>query len=613
MPPLHDEDSTVAAHPSSAKTQKTFRRQTGESNLPAYEFRSQPSRSSSSGQSEASTKISIDKVEARQGSYESDQDRCMGHFSLEIPRFRETIERNQDDSLDDALDNDITEATSLVLNVSEKLEENDAHRLDWKISVDHGWSSLRSICLRVILPLAGLSWWWSGSVLFAMIGILAIPVLAIVQGSFAIYRYRANFGDCPVPKAPSQGLVRVVGKSRLEKFNDDSKTDIPIRLLVIGDSLAIGVGQASCSTPVMPEAIAKVLSKEFDGRSVQWTCHGAPGASAGWIVRELERSIRHGSFQKASKDETLENHNGSAQDSAVTREKNANDEQSFFDSKMIGEFDLAIVLTGSNDLKSAFFPFLLQGDDVKFREEAQQLGGGYEKQLTRIMKVLNKQMRKQLNMVRDSIEEATHTVRRRLGSIGLQERSYEQADDDRVSFDPECGSFVDVSVDAKASSDDSRFPMVVLPGMPSRALPIFSISPLRWLAVPVVDIMDTHKKELSAQSDGQVLFVQAPTSDQIVEYLDERGDYWKDECDDCTVLQLRDINKHDARQLELELNAYYSLDRNKKSLTKEQNRHFNAFSVDGIHPNEAGYLFWGRHIANQIVKEWRDRKNVGKP
>ncbi|MEO0864777.1 MAG: hypothetical protein AAFY39_09365, partial [Pseudomonadota bacterium] len=67
-----------------------------------------------------------------------------------------------------------------------------------------------------------------------------------------------------------------------------------------------------------------------------------------------------------------------------------------FDPNVLGPFDIAIVLTGSNDLKSAFFPFLLTGEDAEFRRQAQQRGGGYGSELTRVLQVLNHRMRLKL-------------------------------------------------------------------------------------------------------------------------------------------------------------------------------------------------------------------------
>jgi hypothetical protein len=501
-----------------------------------------------------------------------------------------------------------------------------------------GWESLRCKACLIIVPLGGAVWWMTGSIMFVLPGVLSVPLLAIIQGSMAIYRYRTRFGDCPIPKVPAHGIVRVVDKSKtMANFSDSSSrppTDAPIRLLVIGDSLAIGVGQSSCSTPVMPEAIAKSLSKELDGRPVVWTCYGAPGASAGWIVRELERSIPKRAYQQplgspvghdveatwsspsvedgpSTKTPTEGQINHPHQDPDLATDdassgevgevdhqrqlwqKSPNEKRMQFNLDMVGPFDIAVVLTGSNDLKSAFFPFLLKGEDIKFREQATQQGGGYGKQLTLILQVLSRRMRKQLDTVRGSISGAKQSIQQCLSAVDYGQEHFRRKSD--VS-----------NVASTGSNYDSKFPMVVLPGMPSRALPIFSEAPLGWFAVPVIDIMDTHKRKLAKHGNGEVLFVDAPSADQITEYLDNAGEYWEEEQREHVLLRQRDIKDGHAKKIEAEMNDYYSLERNQK-VPCPQNRHFDGISIDGIHPNDLGYSFWGRYIASHIVKEWNSR------
>jgi hypothetical protein len=62
----------------------------------------------------------------------------------------------------------------------------------------------------------------------------------------------------------------------------------PLRMLVIGDSLAAGVGMSKSGVPILPESIARALSKALGGRAVYWTCVGTPGVSAAQIVKDIE-------------------------------------------------------------------------------------------------------------------------------------------------------------------------------------------------------------------------------------------------------------------------------------------------------------------------------------
>jgi hypothetical protein len=171
------------------------------------------------------------------------------------------------------------------------------------------------------------------------------------------------------------------------------------------------------------------------------------------------------------------------------------------------------------------------------------------------------------------------------------------------------------------SRSSSLFPMVVLPGMPSRALPIFQRAPLRWIAVPIVDIMDSHKRNLANRHHGEVLFVDAPSPNEMADYSAQKGGYWRQQQDDNLLLNLRDIKRRHARRIEADMKQYYlrrnnnntpsssKLDDNDPEMTPLRERgHLHLMSVDGIHPNDEGYEFWGRHIAQAIVQEWKQKQ-----
>ncbi|KAG7360254.1 hypothetical protein IV203_035353 [Nitzschia inconspicua] len=615
--------------------------------------------------------------------------------------------------------------------------------LRWNETTSSGWHMTKLWVFGMLTPIGIVTWMCTHQASAVLLSILVLPGVAIFQGSLAILKYRVQFGDSPLPKAPSHGIVKCVsrrktdffcretrhhplpttakyryGSATVTKSNGGSLESIttsvlgesstsfqgfvdpehqhhptsvaspsssssatPLRLLVIGDSLAIGVGQSSSATPIMPETIAKTLSKAMDGRPVLWSCHGAPGASAGWIVRELERSFQQGQFLQAnpphgraypgassrnvdartnfsdcdslsSSDDSstslsteeaspveIQSKTDDHQEELKTWSERLKEHRIRFDPDVLGPFDIAVVLTGSNDLKSAFFPFLLTGEDAEFRRQAQQRGGSYGNELTRILQVLNRRMRMRLQTLRQSVEAATERVmvsvdniRERLnshdmhGAFGqntVQRRTAESARDERIDVSVPVGSdeedkettkllkeneLMRESTHTRTSlHDSSRFPMVVLPGMPARALPIFQTAPLRWLAVPIVDIMDSHKKKLARHHDGEVMFIDAPSCEAITDYSCHRGLYWEEELDDRLLLNLRGIKRKQARAIESDMEAYFS----KRQQSPEpdslpfRRRHHSMFSVDGIHPNDQGYDFWGRYIGHAIVREWK--------
>lgn len=485
--------------------------------------------------------------------------------------------------------------------------------------------------IRIMLPSALVAYHLTERWTMVVLATLSIPLLAILQGSLGILHFRINFGDAPLPHTPSHGVVVCTAAGAHESSSSSSSTKSPtsepellqkaaeqppVRLLVIGDSLAIGVGQAHSATPVMPEVIAKNVSKKL-GRVVYWTCHGAPGASTGWVVRELERGVdylkkeeslleRQSSCSDTDDSSSDESSEACRSDLKVWRERLAHHRKRF-NPDALGPYDIVVILTGSNDLKSAFFPFLLTGEDAEFRRQAKARGGSYTRELRLLLETLYSRMRLGLENIRmhviESVEAATESVREKVEetmerithrSFRKQERSPNKKDHP--------GSI--------QRGHSRHSPLVVLPGMPARALPIFRHVPLRWLSVPIVDIMDNHKRNL-AKSSEDILFVPAPSDEELAEYENERGTLWRERCEEGTVFAVRDIRKRERLRIEGDMIDYYQTKGSKQRSIWAQL--FGApvgrpaFSVDGVHPNDQGYDFWGRHIARAIVEEWHDK------
>ena len=75
-----------------------------------------------------------------------------------------------------------------------------------------------------------------------LLTLLCLFVIAVIQASIAVIRYRRNFGDAPLPIIPSHGVVVAKAASNRATLSDES-----LRLLLVGDSLACGVGQSGTS------------------------------------------------------------------------------------------------------------------------------------------------------------------------------------------------------------------------------------------------------------------------------------------------------------------------------------------------------------------------------
>eukprot|EP00980_Cylindrotheca_fusiformis_P010857 scaffold2462_cov127-Cylindrotheca_fusiformis.AAC.14 len=576
---------------------------------------------------------------------------------------------------------------------------------------------LYKIWAKLTVPVVLLSFFLTQSIPFMLVSSLLPFSIAFVQGAMRMLTYRVRYSKAPVPMAPARGVVQCTSLqdslSCLEPSGGDCEGDsstmettttmTPLRLLLIGDSLAVGVGQSTSSTPIMPEAIAKELSKEMNGRPVMWTCHGAPGASTGWIIRELERSIQNGGhfFQQpkpqtertpsssssqhhrlydtvhpeqeypmevdlsadsfSSCDSYLEQHSFQQDDEEMQQPSHSEPQD-------LAPFDIAVVLTGSNDLKNACLPFLVKKDDDNLDGVSKRVGD-YGKELQKLLAVLQRQMKLQLQTLKDSVEAATERVRESVDTVvdrtlgrgeslssptptpqrssssddgGSSATSFaeEQCNEDECSpisnldsaatvatttsatssdtdqsssSDPcETSRLLNIETTASSTTDDgqaSLFPMVVLPGMPADALPAFDMFPLRHLAVPMVNIMDGHKRNLANQHDGEVLFVDAPSPQDIAEYSRLKGMYWKQQEDDDVIVNTRDIEETQRQRIEDKMNEYYEHRRTSyDSNPPNAKRHFSTISEDGVHPNDHGYNFWGRYLGNAIVQEWRKKK-----
>ncbi len=161
----------------------------------------------------------------------------------------------------------------------------------------------------------------------------------LLEGASSIRTYRENFGKkAPIPFTPAHGVAVAFASSledvkmaafknerpiekRLRKakeqeekeaatghvikaeaefqFNTyrngeelkNSRSKSPLRILIIGDSTARGVGISNACYPTFPETLATALSKHCDGRPVFWTAFGEPGATTKWIRKQLRNSI----------------------------------------------------------------------------------------------------------------------------------------------------------------------------------------------------------------------------------------------------------------------------------------------------------------------------------
>lgn len=507
--------------------------------------------------------------------------------------------------------------------------------------------------------------------------------------------YRRNHGDAPHPGTPSRGLVVVRSDddeddhedepvqhhseflwlpAAVARWNTAKKKQQqrehkegylgkrPLRLLVIGDSLAAGVGTSQSSTPILPESIAQALSKALGGRAVFWVCVGVPGQTSSEIVRDihqlddlvvpspaifhrlaewqaeqrqraqdrletakrrtqawLEHRKEERQIDKDRPTETRrlvrwwksimqqvrrdidglrtvivddESFDGPESEVSLSR-RLSNAQRNSIDPEVVGTYDVAIVLTGLNDLKEFFLPFMMSAQRAKALQEARKGNddNGLKGELVQILHALEGKMQRIL------------PIKRRQNTA--DEDLHQDANDDSI-------------VVTKRSCHE-KGPLIVFPALPYEPTSIRQHLPLALFIIPLLKMVDRNKQILSELYPGLVLYVASPDSTVWSDAEAKRGPQWEDFR---VLLKLNDI-AHDAKdrleQLmkrhyenwvrdgdETEYSDLYDLDEFGVSVTQPVQLHpgFKLVAADGIHPSDIGYDMWGRHIASAIVKEW---------
>ena len=559
--------------------------------------------------------------------------------------------------------------------------------------------------------------------------------------------YRRNHGNAPIPEIPSRGLVVVHSdhttttrrtaslttqpanrslshrrltihgttfrplhnhadafpnnsSDALEDDDDDDSIEIPsttapLRILVIGDSLAAGVGTRWSSTPVLPESIAAALSQALGGRAVFWTCVGVPGQTSSEIVHDIMHledllRVRNPTTQilqrfdewqtqqrqrahdriAAAKRKTHEWLEGRKEDpeegddlsderqpsnrllrwwkrttrqlcrdiqsirNIVKRDDDDDDtvvvtkeisqansvlekvsteqnpmQSSLFDPSVVGNYDIAIVLTGLNDLKESMLPFMMSPErvkelqQIKQQENPQESEEGMKGQFIRILKALESRMKRMLPTSD--------------GSKLLPSNDENPLDDRTCPF-------------------RNKGPLIVFPALPYQPTVLSQKWPLSWFMIPMLNMVDRNKQLLSELYPGLVLFVESPDMQDWVNAAEaKKGTVW---ADFQVLLKLNDIAIDAKERIEQLMKRHYERwvcddkveTQDRKNRTTSTGNHEDLYELDmyghvsvrppavawpgsimvaadGIHPSDIGYDMWGRHIAGAIIKEWEKR------
>jgi len=528
--------------------------------------------------------------------------------------------------------------------------------------------------------------------------VLGVPLLAALEAGYIVLKYRNEHGSAPCPISPSHGTVTVqavdvaqingtkhalptAAAAAMSSTNAKSKSPLslpPLRLLVIGDSLAAGVGTAESCTPVLPESIATALSRDLNGRAVEWSVWGEPGASAGWITRTLEGLRGGAAAADDDGDDNDDDGNGKGNDSKVVKDGGnrrtiegwirkqlvEDGEEEFEEYKQNagfqeGQYDVAVLLTGSNDLKFAVLPWMFR--DQRREERTVQEGGSggedsFAAELRRAIEAVSAQMKTGfagdsiLGRVRDrvvhSVEEGLEAVRSGLeealpegalermvwsqsinantngtgthdglvlrggaisnGSWTENDRTHPVSADDGT--EPASSQTVSAPIVRRQAAPEGSTsahhrphrPLVVLPALPADVLPASKIRPLNWIAFPLLRVIENAKRKLSQLYPGSIVVVDAPTLSDFQDFEQGRGPIWRRKQMEvgkgARVRSTTDVNPFECQQTLHRMREY----------SEEDGRTAPEpfLATDTVHPNDMGYEYWGRMIAANIVEEW---------
>mmetsp|Transcript_25886 Transcript_25886/g.61405 ORF Transcript_25886/g.61405 Transcript_25886/m.61405 type:complete len:550 (-) Transcript_25886:1577-3226(-) len=284
------------------------------------------------------------------------------------------------------------------------------------------------------------------------------------------------------------------------------------------------------------------------------------------------------------------------------------------------KYDIAIVLTGLNDIKDAFMPHMTRGANSSINEGGARIVGGLKNQLFNVLMALRSKMD---NMDLEGRQSDTNSA------------EVDHTDTENSTHQPN-----------RARAQLKR-PMVVVPELPVAPLQIFRLVPLKWFLVPIFRGMENNKKFIANMFPEYVIFVPQPElewwTDDEVGIGPIRANIEKEQL----LFRVTDIAHTAQDRIQGLMKKYYDakheensspagdrssnykdnpygptseiaemenerliqiIDDDHRSMEGSENSEEKVptsyVSVDKMHPNDEGYEIWGRHIASAILERW---------
>ena len=210
-------------------------------------------------------------------------------------------------------------------------------------------------------------------------------------------------------------------------------------------------------------------------------------------------------------------------------------------------YDVVIVLTGVNDLKGIFLPFL-----------------------------------------QDEVGSNKHTFKEELIRL-------------LVTISPR--------MESRSGNDETKVALICLPALPT--IPqVFHYPPLCWFVQNLLQMMDDGKRSL-AEEFPNVLFVESPNKETINESQPQRNDgkviysftnistKMKESIE---ILMENYLSKNEVDENYQETESFYEASEHGGLVISSLAEDDELVALDGVHPSDFGYILWGNFIANHIAK-----------
>ncbi len=485
-------------------------------------------------------------------------------------------------------------------------------------------------------------------------------VTLFAQGISDLLRYRKHFGNAPAPKSPSHGVIvahshcdspehgnkngdgnenrngngnhkntnytfkafnpyrkrmtlsslreLLTIRSSSQKQQEGQEEQTPLRLLLIGDSIARGVGQTQHSNPVLPQAMGKYLSQKLNSRPVYWTTMAKPGASTKWLSQLVEyykkKRREKSKRSKSSANEGDVHLNGNTDSTRGSGEasyslkqfrerhlimsagsveykkkrwiENLEYHEELHAQNPFGDYDIIIVMSGLNDIKRMLVPFLLEDETVDRddedtdgshdhkNEDKRNQESGFAADMKRLIELLNENMEKLESKICNS-DESTET---------------------------ECSSLLSRQQQEHQHHQQQQLPTIVFPRFPTDTNPVKVGYILKMIVIHMTGLMDSVKGRIADQYDN-VISPEAPSQQTGLDYLLQRAlrvNNSADEKDGASglvdgkevMVNLVDMGTDDCKKIEDDMSKFYS-QRNAMDFCVNSPL-LKLFAPDGLHP-----------------------------